>query len=70
MCLRITVHMELLTEFAGPAFRYYKHGTPDGVLKLVLQISGLHQLKLVVFAVRYTKALSPVIALPMIRFCI
>jgi len=24
-------HMELLTEFAGPAFRFYKHGTPDGV---------------------------------------
>jgi len=50
MCLRITVHMELLTEFAGPAFRYYKHGTPDGVLKSVLQIPSLHQLKLVVFA--------------------
>ena len=42
MCLRIMAHMELLTEFAGPAFRFYKHATPDGAQELVLQMSKLH----------------------------
>jgi hypothetical protein len=31
MWLLRTMHMELLTEFAVLAFRYYKHRTPDGV---------------------------------------
>ena len=42
MCPLTTVDMELLTEFAGLAFRDYKHGTPDGVQESVLQIFKRH----------------------------
>jgi hypothetical protein len=39
MCLLRTVNMELLTEFAVLAFRYYKHRTPDGVREPEFQVS-------------------------------
>jgi hypothetical protein len=43
MCLLTTMHMELLSEFAALAFRYYKHGTPDGVREPECQMSKLQR---------------------------